>query len=154
MRNTQNKKRPAGRCEKICAKAKAKKLKWPLTTVVSPQSRVISVHSWYLTSFVILSFVLLPFAINCYNAPNTLTKISKRESSLFSVYPRSKRRVWLFRITHPHDRHKPAHSFLVRRAGWFKKVLTKELYDHAFYAAALFFCVPRYRRFWFGQAQA
>ena len=34
--------------------------KWPLTTVYPPWPRVIYVQFWYLTSFVILSFVQMP----------------------------------------------------------------------------------------------
>ena len=39
------------------------KLKWPLIAVLFLRSRVISVHFWYLTSFLILSFLKLHFVL-------------------------------------------------------------------------------------------
>lgn len=52
-----------------------------MTAVVSPQSRVISVRSWYLTSFVILTFYCLPL-VPSQRTHNTSLFFSLREIPL------------------------------------------------------------------------
>ena len=61
------------------------KTEMTLDRVFHPRSRVISVHSLYLTSFLILSFLNLPFAFS-HNTQNTFFIILKGECLCFRLF--------------------------------------------------------------------
>ena len=99
---------------------------------VSTQSRVISAHSWYLTSFVILSFSVYPSFPFCH-PQNTHFLFSSENTSLFGiVLIEYKGRILLF------SQKLLTIAFLARRLEYHTLIQDFLIYLNAFHTAVFF----------------